>query len=125
MNTIGLFEIQSSNPSRDLVFYQEVFGWTFERDHSIPVEYYRITTETIRGGLLERPAKVPPMQHGTNAFTCSFQVANFDATAAKIMELGGQVALPKFAIPNVCWQGYFIDPDNNTFGIFEADENAK
>jgi predicted enzyme related to lactoylglutathione lyase len=41
------------------------------------------------------------------------------------LALGGQVALPKFAVPGRCWQGYFIDLDGNTFGIFEVDENAK
>ena len=52
-------------------------------------------------------------------------VKNFDETAAAISENGGQVAMPKFAIPGRCWQGYFIDMDNNTFGIFEVDEHAR
>ncbi|MGZ6555203.1 MAG: VOC family protein, partial [Bacteroidia bacterium] len=77
------------------------------------------------GGLLKRPAKVPPTESGTNAFVNSIQVSSFDKTAELILKNGGQVALPKFAIPGRCWQGYFIDLDNNTFGIFEADENAK
>lgn len=33
--------------------------------------------------------------------------------------------MPKFAIPEVCWQGYFLDTEGNTFGLFEVDENAK
>ncbi len=33
-------------------------------------------------------------------------------------------ALGKFAVPGKCWQGYFLDPEGNTFGIFEPDENA-
>jgi hypothetical protein len=41
-----------------------------------------------------------------------------------ILKNGGRVAMPKFAITNRCWQGYFVDMDNNTFGIFEVDENA-
>jgi len=52
------------------------------------------------------------------------EVKDFDATAAAISKSGGMVALPKFAIPKTCWQGYFIDPDGNTFGIFEVDEKA-
>ena len=51
-------------------------------------------------------------------------VADFDATAALILAHGGQVAMPKFAIPNQCWQGYFLDADHNTFGIVEANPNA-
>ncbi len=125
MNTIGYFEIQSSEPSREIRFYKAIFSWKFIKEESLPIEYYRIETNSINGGLLKRPAKMPPPESGTNAFVCSVQVENFDTTNELILSNGGQVALPKFAIPGKCWQGYFIDPDNNTFGIFEVDENAK
>jgi predicted enzyme related to lactoylglutathione lyase len=75
--------------------------------------------------LLKRPAKVPAPESGTNAFVCSIQVENFDSTSELILSNGGKIALPKFAIPGRCWQGYFLDLDNNTFGLFEVDENAK
>lgn len=125
MNTIGYFEIQSSDPSRDISFYEAVFGWKFFREELVPIEYYRIETNGINGGLLKRPAAVPPAASGTNAFVCSIQVENFDETNKLILENGGQIALPKFAIPGKCWQGYYVDPDSNTFGVFQVDANAK
>jgi predicted enzyme related to lactoylglutathione lyase len=124
MNTIAYFEIQSSHPEREVAFYKAVFGWTFVKDELLPIEYYRIETACMNGGLLQRPAAVPPDECGTNAFTCSIQVENFDKTCALILEAGGRIALPKFAIPGRCWQGYFIDTDNNTFGIFEINKEA-
>lgn len=124
MNTISYFEIQSSNPEREIGFYEAVFSWKFIREESVPIEYYRIETPTIYGGLLKRPASVPPPESGTNAYVCSVQVADFDKVSDEILRRGGKVAMPKFAIPKRCWQGYFIDPDNNTFGVFEVDENA-
>jgi predicted enzyme related to lactoylglutathione lyase len=123
MNTIAYFEIQSSCPERDAAFYRKVFGWQISQDESMPIRYYRIETGGIRGALLERPADVAPMS-GTNAFTCSIEVADFDETARIIFENGGSVALPKFAVPGKCWQGYFLDTSQNVFGIFEADEKA-
>lgn len=125
MNTVGYFEIQSSDPVRDIQFYKTVFGWTFIKEEFVPVEYYRIETNGISGGLLKRPAPLPAQGTGTNAFVCSIQVDGFDRISEAILSNAGQVALPKFAIPGRCWQGYFLDPDNNTFGIFEANENAK
>src|SRR5215213_8243124 len=119
MNTIGYFEIQSSDPQREVEFYKNVFGWKFAREEFVPIEYYRIETNSMNGGLLKRPAKAPPKESGTNAYVCSIQVENFDTTQELILQSGGQVALPKFAIPGRCWQGYFLDADNNTFGIFE------
>jgi predicted enzyme related to lactoylglutathione lyase len=125
MNTLSYFEIQSSEPKREIEFYKNVFGWAFFRDENVPVEYYRIETNGIHGALLKRPARIPPQEHGTNAFACSIVVGNFDEKEKIITENGGKIAMPKFAIPGKCWQGYFLDPDNNVFGIFEPDENAK
>jgi predicted enzyme related to lactoylglutathione lyase len=125
MNNIVYFEIQATEPTKLANFYHEVFGWKFTKQPVEHIEYWHIDTEGMRGGLLKRPAKTPPPEHGTNAFTCSMEVENFDVTANKIMQLGGQVALPKFAVPGTCWQGYFIDIDGNTFGIFQVDANAK
>lgn len=125
MNTLAYFEIQASVPQKLVSFYSAIFGWQFIKQEHMPIEYYRIETEGISGGLLKRPANIPPMECGTNAFTCSMEVESFDETAKKILELGGKEAMPKFAIPGKCWQGYFLDIDNNVFGIFQVDENAK
>ncbi len=86
----------------------------------LPVEYWHLESGDSGGGLLKRPAPRPPALSGTNAFVCSFEVKKFEATAAKILNAGGIVALDKFAVQGKCWQGYFID----TFGIFEVDEKA-
>jgi len=70
------------------------------------------------------PAPKPAGPCGTNAFVCSFEVESYDATERKILQFGGTVALPKFAVPGRCWQGYYIDTEGNIFGVFEVDENA-
>ena len=124
MNQISYFEIQATNPEKLVTFYNNIFGWKFTKEEKMPIEYYRIETDGINGGLLKRPAKTPPQEFGTNAFTCSVEVVNFDETAQMILENGGEIAMPKFAVPGKCWQGYFVDIDNNTFGIFQVDENA-
>ena len=124
MNTIGYFEIQSSDLKREIKFYETIFDWKFIREEVLPIEYYRIETNSINGGLLQRPSKIPPTSSGTNAYTCSVIVENFDKTLELILQNGGQIAMDKFAVPGRCWQGYFLDLDNNLFGIFEVDENA-
>lgn len=125
MNNIAYFEIQATEPEKAVRFYRDVFGWQFTREPEMPIEYWRTEVGGMRGAILTRPAPVPAMPSGTNAFVSSMEVENFDQTADKIMRQGGQVALPKFAVPGVCWQGYFIDIDGNTFGIFQVDANAK
>lgn len=119
------FEIQADDCKRAIKFYKTLFGWKFIKAKGMPIEYYRIETEDMRGGLLKRPAPVTAKHSGTNAFTCSMEVADFDKTEKKILSLGGIVALPKFAVPGVCWQGYFLDTEGNVFGIFEPNEKAQ
>jgi len=119
------FEIQADDLRRAMKLYGEVFGWKFIETPGLPIEYWRIETSGSHGGLLKRPAKRPDMEQGTNAYVCSMEVDSFDVTSEKILSLGGQVALPKFAVPGKCWQGYFLDTEGNTFGIYEVDAGAK
>ncbi len=123
MNKPAFFEIQADDARRATSFYNVVFGWRFEEVKGLPVEYWRETSGTMVN-VLKRPAKTPPIECGTNAFTCSMEVADFDATAKIITSHDGQIALPKFAVPGKCWQGYFLDTEGNVFGIFQVDEKA-
>jgi uncharacterized protein len=118
------FEIQADQTDRAQRFYTDIFGWKFNRAKGTPVEYWRIETADGRGGLLRRPAPAPPPRSGANAYVCSFEVSNFDSTADTILKCGGTTALAKFAVPGVCWQGYFVDTEGNTFGIFQPDPDA-
>ena len=125
MNTQIYFEIQADDPARAIRFHQAVFDWQFEPVPGLPIPYWRITTQVASGGLLARPAPTPDLGCGTNAFVCSFETDDFDTSTEQIIKLGGQIALPKFAVPGRCWQGYFIDTENNTFGLFQADPSAQ
>jgi uncharacterized protein len=125
MNNVAFFEIQADDPERAQKFYSDIFDWKFVKEDWAPIDYWRIEGAGPFGGLLKRPARRPEMEQGTNAYVCSMQVDDFDATAEKILKLSGIVALPKFAVPGRCWQGYFLDPEGNTFGIFQVDEEAK
>ena len=126
-NRITHFEIHATNPEILIEFYTKVFDWEIKKWEGGEMEYWMImsapqdsTEPGINGGLLRRPCATPEIGAATNAFVCTMVVENFDATAEKIMAAGGQVALPKFNIADMAWQGYFIDPDHNTFGIHQV-----
>jgi uncharacterized protein len=126
MNDPRYFELQADEPARAAAFYRAIFGWEIVRDQAIAIEYWRIETGgEIGGAILGRPAAAPPEPSGTNAAVISMQVESFDATADAIKRNGGSEALAKFAVPGRCWQGYFLDSEHNTFGVFEVDANAR
>ncbi len=130
MNRVVHFEIQADDLDRCKAFYGDVFSWRFE-DYSsfVNAPYFGIVTGEegmgINGGLQPRLAAAPKAEQGTNAFVCTIEVEDYDATDKKIAEAGGIVALPKFALPGMAWQGYYIDTEGNTFGIHQVDKNAK
>jgi len=120
MNSVQFFEIQADDPESLIAFYEAVFAWSFLKQEGMPIDYWQIQNAGINGGLLKRPAPAPSAGSGTNAFTCSMIVEDFDATATKIQANGGQIAMPKFLVPGKCWQGYFLDPEQNVFGLFQV-----
>ncbi len=130
MNRVVHFEIHVDDPERAMKFYADVFGWTFmqwgERKYWMVMTAPKESTEPgINGGLLPRSASMPHGVSGANAFVCTVQVENFDEIAKKIIAAKGAVTMPKYALVGMAWQGYFLDTEGNTFGIHEADVNAK
>lgn len=132
MNRVVHFEIQAEDPERAATFYRTIFGWSIDKWDGGAMEYWIVMTAEkdstepgINGGILRRPAKTPPTEAGTNAFVCTMQVTDYDATEKQILAAGGKVALPKFAITGMAWQGYYIDTEGNTFGIHQPDKNAQ
>jgi uncharacterized protein len=124
------FEIQADDLDRAKAFYQAALGWRFD-DYSQMAgsPYFGVITGSddepgINGGLLPRPAAAPAPEHGTNSYVCTVQVTDYDDTERKILDAGGQVALPKTAMAGVAWQGYYLDTEGNTFGIHQPDSNA-
>ena len=91
------FEIQADDVKKTVDFYTNIFGWECTLDSSLPIEYYRVKSGNINGGILKRPA--PVTSQGTNSYVCSMEVDNFDTFAEKILAAGGQVAMDKFAVP--------------------------
>ena len=123
------FEIQVDDLDRARTFYGDVFGWTFQDWSSITGSpYWGVTTGEgpgIDGGLMERPHAAPPEGSGCNAAVLTMQVDDYDAAAARIEDAGGRVTVPKAAIPGMAWQGYYLDTEGNTFGLHQADPEAR
>ncbi|MGE7605924.1 VOC family protein [Peribacillus frigoritolerans] len=131
MGRIVHFEIHVNDMERAKTFYREVFGWSFQdwSDYA-GMPYFGAVTGNenehgIDGALMQRQSAPPETHQALNAFACTIGVENYDLTEAKIIENGGKLAMPKYALPGMAWQGYYIDPEGNTFGIHQPDVNAK
>ena len=116
------FDIPADDPARAQKFYQDVFGWKFDKWNG-PMEYWMAKTGDekqpgINGGL----AKRMPGQAG---MTNTIDVPSVDEFAKKIESKGGKVIVPKMAIPGVGYFAQCLDTEGNIFGIIQMDQNAK
>jgi predicted enzyme related to lactoylglutathione lyase len=120
--SIVWFEVPADDVARAKTFYQELFGW---KNEPMPgsMEYWHMHTggpdAAPDGGVMKRQN---PQQRGITNY---ISVASVNESAAKVQKLGGQVCMPKSAVPGM---GYFAicqDTEGNMFGVWERDENAK
>ncbi|MCH1624521.1 VOC family protein [Ferdinandcohnia quinoae] len=125
------FEIHVDDMERAKKFYGEVFGWTFEdwSDFAGMPYFGAVTGDAnepgIDGALMQRQSPPPTQGQALNGYSCTMGVEDYDSAEAKILSAGGQVAMPKYALPGMAWQGYYMDTEGNVFGIHQPDENAK
>ncbi len=127
MDGLVHFEIHATEPEKLIAFYTAVFGWKIEKYEGVPgLEYWGVWTcekgapNAINGGLIRRKGAAAESGAPVNAFVCTMQVADIDATMKKAEEAGGTLALAKQAIGSFAWQAYMKDPDGNIFGIHQV-----
>lgn len=126
MSRVTHFEIHASDPERAVNFYQTVLGWQFHKWEG-PMPYWLITTGPddqpgINGGLTQRRGEIDGQ--AVIAYVCTVSVDDVDSSANSATANGGQIALPKMAIPGVGWLVYCKDTEGNIFGMMQADANA-
>lgn len=125
------FEIHVDNMERAKKFYGDVFGWSFhDWSEYAGMPYFGAVTGDekepgINGALMQRQSASPQTNQGINSYVCTMGVGDYHATETKILENGGKVAMTKYALPGMAWQGYYIDTEGNIFGIHQPDVNAK
>jgi predicted enzyme related to lactoylglutathione lyase len=113
------FELPADDPSRCMSFYKTVFGWSFDKWDG-PMEYWMVKTGDgpgIDGGLMKRQQ---PGQQPTNVVA----VESVDAMSEVIARAGGKQVVPRTAIPGVGHVAYFLDTEQNMFGIIQFDPKA-
>ena len=123
MPTIVHFDLPTDDPERAKKFYEKLFEWKFDPVPG-PMPYYLVETKDlegnpgVRGGMGKRGE---PEQKITNYIG----VPSVEEYLEKVTKLGGQVIMPRTAVPGWGYLAVCTDTENNTFGLWEEDENAK
>jgi uncharacterized protein len=115
------FEIYGDDPTRLAQFYASLFGWHIEKAPG--VDYWRIQTQSksgngIDGGLTYRPAD------GPSSWLHYVTVASVDAALAQAERMGASIVRPKTAVLRTGWYAVLVDPQGNSFAIWQTDRTA-
>jgi len=122
MSRVIHFELGANDPEKLSRFYEEVFGWEVRRWEG-PQAYWLITTgaseeEGINGGIMSHRDCLPRTVN-------TIKVDSVDDFMKKVKAAGGEVVVPKMAIPGIGYQAYCKDPEGILFGIHQRDSSAK
>lgn len=116
------FEMNVKDVHKTIAFYEEIFGWKFNKWDG-PIEYWLIMTGDesepgIDGGLGFEEEGFPKVVN-------TIDVDNIDAIIKKIESNSGEIVRPKHAVPGVGWLAYFKDSEGIMSGIMQNDPSAK
>ncbi|HDS45887.1 MAG TPA: VOC family protein [Methanomicrobia archaeon] len=122
MPTIVHFDIPADDPERAKKFYEELFGWKIEQTPGFP--YYLIETTDLEGN----PGVgggMGPRQKPNEQITQFFGVESIAASVKKVEALGGSVVAPRMPVPGWGYLAVCRDTEQNLFGLWEEDQNAR
>src|ERR1700722_8681418 len=109
------FEIPADKPERAQKFYGSLFGWKIKAFPGM-TNYWHIDTgggdDTPDGGMMAR-------KHPGQAITNYSNVPSVTKAKAKVKKLGGDVCVPKTAVPEMGFFAICTDTENNTFAVWE------
>jgi predicted enzyme related to lactoylglutathione lyase len=136
MNRVVHFEIHAKDLDKAEKFYTDVFGWKVTAMGETFGGYRIIVSDAdkpkdaaptdpkwwgINGGLTKRMGEPPVGNEPVNAFVCIVGVDDIDTSIAKVLAAGGTIALEKMNVPGVGLLVYVKDPENNLFGMIQAE----
>jgi len=111
-------EIPTAAPENSKKFYAGLFGWSFTHVPEMKYTIYNAGEGEIGGGLFDPPPGTP--RQITNYIT----VADLEAAAKKVPELGGRVCTDRMEVPGMGSFRIVADPDGNSFGLWQANRAA-
>ena len=113
------YECVTKDSAKSKGFYGELFGWKVQSFPMGDRTYDMIALgETTQGGYTKPEGKAP------SHWTSYVSVDDVDATAKKVVAVGGKVVTPAFDVPQVGRMSQVADPQGATFWIMRGESDA-
>jgi predicted enzyme related to lactoylglutathione lyase len=125
-NKLTHFAIHIDDIDRAKNFYSEVFDWGFASYG--PPDFLQIKADKTENGELIgalQSRNYSPVKEKIIGLECTISVESVDEIIEKVSNNGGQIVMPKMAIPHVGWITKFLDTEGNLVCAMESDNNAR
>jgi len=112
-------DIAPPDPEAALAFYGGLFGWEFEdrMPPDAPGHYFVAGLDGLDVAAVGSAPDGPPTTPAWNMYIC---VESADATAAKVVDAGGQVLAEPFDVLDAGRMAVCTDPSGAVFSIWQA-----
>ncbi len=115
------YELMTDAPDPAQVFYGRVMGWTYQTPPGGMERDYR--TFSIDGAGVGGVMKAPEGAAFAPIWAVYFGVADVDAMAAKVTDLGGRIHMQPQDIPGVGRFAFVADPQGAMFYLMRGDSD--
>jgi uncharacterized protein len=125
-NKMTHFAIHIDNIDRAKNFYDDVFEWGFQsygQSDFLQIKADKTETGELIGALQSR--KYSPVPEKIIGLECTVSVENVDDILEKVKTNGGQLLMPKTAIPYVGWIAKFLDTEGNLICVMQYDNSVR
>ncbi len=125
-NKLTHFAIHIDQIERAKKFYESVFEWGFNsygQDDFLQIKADKSENGELIGAMQSR--KYSPVPERIIGLECTIGVENIDETIQKVKDNGGQVLMPKTAIPYVGFIAKFLDTEGNLICCMQYDHSAR
>ena len=125
-NKLTHFAIHIDDIERAKSFYDKVFDWGFNsygQDDFIQIKADKSENGELIGAMQSR--KYSPVPEKIIGLECTIGVESIDGTIEKVKSNGGQVVMPKTAIPYVGYIAKFLDTEGNLICGMQYDSSAR
>lgn len=125
-NKLIHFAIHTDDIERAKNFYSSVFEWGFASYG--PPDFLQIKADQSEGGELIgalQSRNYSPLSEKIIGLECTIAVENLDEIIQRVEEQGGEILMPKTAIPYVGWLTKFLDTEGNLICAMQANNTAR
>lgn len=125
-NKLTHFAIYIDDMERAKKFYDDVFEWGFNsygQNDFLQIKADKSENGELIGAMQSR--KYSPVTDKIIGLECTIGVKSIDETIEKVKCNGGQVLMPKTAIPNVGYIAKFLDTEGNLICGMQYDNSAR